>query len=41
MLKKLTEKLEYERTVSLGVTYAPAYAGETVGFGGNLGSGLC
>lgn len=41
MLTKPLEELEYERTLSIGVTYVPAYAGEAVGFGGNLGSDLC
>ena len=38
MLTKPLGELEYERTLSIGVTYVPAYAGEAVGFGGNLTS---
>ena len=41
MLKKDRRELEYARVVLIGVMYTPACTGEAVGFGGNLGSGLC
>ena len=41
MLMKDPRELKYKSVVPIDVIYDPARTGEAVGFGGNLGSGLC
>ena len=41
MLTKPLRGLGYEGTATISVTYAPAYTGEVVDFGHNLGRGHC